>query len=534
MVSVLFIELDRFKSVNQTWSSPKRMNCACSSPAGCRCSWRRGDTLARVGTDQFAVLLPDIQDPQEPLRMAQAILDALRIPYRVGQREVRLTASIGISTSPQDGDDAPTLQKEAEHATDRAKASGGNSIQCTTLTLSEASFERQQMESFLGQAILKNEMQVFYQPQTIADGSIFGMEALLRWEHPVLGTVPPSKFVPLAEENQFIHAMGEWTLATACRQAAIWQAMSPRPVKLAVNVSPIQLTQPRWVDFVARTLRECRLSPSCLELEITESTLLKNAKTSQTILHDLRALGVHFGIDDFGTGYSSLSYLHQLPIDTLKIDQTFVRGMSPASPGSSPPSPSCRPSSTWAGTWACGWWPKGWRPSSRRTRSWTWAATASRAISWAAPWRAPNWACAWSPRSTPPSTPCSRPPRWTRRTDSPRGDRALALLALTERMRSVPAPPLHARAEPGHEVCSLDFSSGPIIPCRWLRNRSFRCPGFAPTHFGSPGQAPTHTFASNFPSSQAAGGKSEAFAVLQTAEHPVIRPVQSGAISTGA
>jgi diguanylate cyclase (GGDEF)-like protein len=333
MVSVLFIELDRFKSVNQTLEFTETDELCLQLTRRMSVLLAAGDTLARVGTDQFAVLLPDIQDPQEPLRMAQAILDALRIPYRVGQREVRLTASIGISTSPQDGDDAPTLQKEAEHATDRAKASGGNSIQCTTLTLSEASFERQQMESFLGQAILKNEMQVFYQPQTIADGSIFGMEALLRWEHPVLGTVPPSKFVPLAEENQFIHAMGEWTLATACRQAAIWQAMSPRPVKLAVNVSPIQLTQPRWVDFVARTLRECRLSPSCLELEITESTLLKNAKTSQTILHDLRALGVHFGIDDFGTGYSSLSYLHQLPIDTLKIDQTFVRGMFPSQPG---------------------------------------------------------------------------------------------------------------------------------------------------------------------------------------------------------
>jgi diguanylate cyclase (GGDEF)-like protein len=333
MVSVLFIELDRFKSVIHALEFTEADELCLQLTRRMSVLLAAGDTLARVGTDQFAVLLPDIQDPQEPLRMAQAILDALRIPYRVGPREVRLTASIGISTSPQDGDDAPTLQKEAEHATDRAKAGGGNSIQCTTLTLSEASFERQQMESFLGQAILKNEMQVFYQPQTTADGSIFGMEALLRWEHPVLGAVPPSKFVPLAEENQFIHAMGEWTLATACRQAAIWQAMSPRPVKLAVNVSPIQLTQPRWVDFVARTLRECRLPPSCLELEITESTLLKNAKTSQSILHDLRALGVHFGIDDFGTGYSSLSYLHQLPIDTLKIDQTFVRGMFPSQPG---------------------------------------------------------------------------------------------------------------------------------------------------------------------------------------------------------
>jgi len=333
MVSVLFIELDRFKAVNQALAFAGADELCLQLTRRMMVLLAAGDTLARVGSDQFAVLLPDVQDPQEPLRLAQAMLDAIRIPYRIGQREVRLTASIGISISPQDGDDAPTLQKEAENATNRAKGSGGNTIQCTTLTLSEASFERQQMEAYLGQAILKNEMQVFYQPQTTGDGFIVGMEALLRWEHPVLGAVPPSKFVPLAEENQFIHAMGEWTLATACRQAAIWQAMSPRPVKLAVNVSPIQLTHPRLVDFVARTLRESKLSPSCLELEITESTLLKNAKTSQSILHDLKALGVHFGIDDFGTGYSSLSYLHHLPIDTLKIDQTFVRGMFPSQPG---------------------------------------------------------------------------------------------------------------------------------------------------------------------------------------------------------
>jgi len=333
LVAILFIELDRYKSINQALEFAEADELCLQLTRRILVLLAAGDTLARVGTDQFVVLLPEVQDGLGPLKMAQAMLDSIRIPYRIGQREVRITASIGISLSPQDGDDAPTLQKEAENAANRAKAAGGNTIQATTLTLSEASFERQQMESYLGQAILKNELQIFYQPQATADGSIFGMEALLRWEHPVLGMVPPSKFIPLAEENQLIHAMGEWALATACRQASIWQAMSPRPVKLAVNVSPIQLTNPRWVDFVARTLRESRLSPSCLELEITESTLLKNAKTSQTILHDLKALGVRFGIDDFGTGYSSLSYLHQLPIDTLKIDQTFVRGMFPSQPG---------------------------------------------------------------------------------------------------------------------------------------------------------------------------------------------------------
>jgi diguanylate cyclase (GGDEF)-like protein len=291
------------------------------------------DTLARVGTDQFAVLLPEVRDPLAPLKIAQSLLEALAIPYRISRRDIRLTASIGISLSPQDGDNAAALQKEAENASNRAKAAGGNAIQCTTLTLSEASFERQQLETYLGEAIFRNEMMLCYQPQVTMDGTIVGMEALLRWHHPVLGPVPPSKFIPLAEENHLIHALGEWALTTACHQAAIWQAISPRPVKLAVNVSPLQLAHPRWVDFVARTLRESRLSPACLELEITESTLLKNPRPSHTPLHDLKALGVRIGIDDFGTGYSSLSYLQRFPIDTLKIDQSFVRNLHPSQPG---------------------------------------------------------------------------------------------------------------------------------------------------------------------------------------------------------
>jgi diguanylate cyclase (GGDEF)-like protein len=333
MVAVLFLELDRFKAINQALDFAEADELCLQLTRRLTVLLGPGETLARVGTDQFAVLLPEVPEPMEPMKRAQTLLDAIRIPFRVGSREVRITASIGISVSPQDGDEAASLQKEAEQAANRARNAGGDAIQCTTLTLSEASFERQQMESYLGQAIQKNELQIFYQPQTTADGTIFGLEALLRWEHPVLGSVPPSKFVPLAEENQLIQAMGEWALATACRQAAIWQSMSPRPVQLSVNVSPLQLTHPSWVDIVARTLRESRLSPSCLELEITESTLLKNAKTNLATFNELRALGVHFGIDDFGTGYSSLSYLQRFPIDTLKIDQSFVRGMFPSQPG---------------------------------------------------------------------------------------------------------------------------------------------------------------------------------------------------------
>ncbi len=332
-VAILFIELDRFKAVNQILGFAEADELCLQLTRRMAVLLGPGDTLARVASDQFAVLLPEVMEELEPLRTAQSLLDAIRIPFRLGSRELRVTASIGISASPQDGDDAPTLQKEAENAAGRAKNSGGNSIQANTLTLSEASFERQQMEVYLQEAVLKQEMQIVYQPQVTADGTIFGAEALLRWEHPVLGVVPPSKFVPLAEENLLIHSMGEWILSTACRQAALWQAMSPRPLKLAVNVSPIQLTHPRWVDTVARALRESRLAPSCLELEITESTLLKNARTSHAVIKDLKTLGVQFGIDDFGTGYSSLSYLQRLPIDTLKIDQAFTRAMFPSQPG---------------------------------------------------------------------------------------------------------------------------------------------------------------------------------------------------------
>ena len=333
MVAVVFIELDRFKAINQTLGFNDAEDLCLQFTRRISVLLRPEDTLARLGSDQYAVLFPEVKDPLEPLRLAQAILDALTIPYRIAQREVRLTASLGISLSPQDGDSADALLREAENACNRAKAGGGNAIQCTTLTLSEAAFERQQMDAFLGEALARNEMRIFYQPQFNLEGQITGMEALLRWQHPVLGSVPPSKFIPMAEENLVIHNLGQWVLATACRQAAVWQAMSPRPIKLAVNVSPMQLSHPRLVDMVARSLREARLSPSCLELEITESSLLKNASSRHTPLHDLKALGVRIGLDDFGTGYSSLSYLQQLPIDTLKIDQTFVRNLHPDRPG---------------------------------------------------------------------------------------------------------------------------------------------------------------------------------------------------------
>jgi diguanylate cyclase (GGDEF)-like protein len=331
-VALLFVEVDRFKAINQTLSFEEADDLWLQFSRRLAAPLRIGDTLARLANDQFAVLLPEVPDSMEPCRVAQGLLEALRIPFRVGTRELSLTASVGISLCPQDGGDAFSLLKQAETAASRSRAEGGNTFQCSTPTLNEASLERRELETYLGDAVLKGELELLFQPQCTVDGTIVGLEALVRWRHPVLGSVPPSKFIPLAEENQLIHPIGEWVLRDACARMASWQALSSRPLRLAVNVSPLQIGHGQWVDTVARTLREFKLSPRCLEIEITEGTLLRNAKLSNTALHVIKAMGVRIGIDDFGTGYSSLNYLQRLPIDTLKIDLSFVSGLHPEHP----------------------------------------------------------------------------------------------------------------------------------------------------------------------------------------------------------
>jgi diguanylate cyclase (GGDEF)-like protein len=328
-VAIIIIDLDRFKGINQTLVFSERDELVHQVARRLVAPLRLGDTLAVVNSDQFAVLLPDLHNPLEPTRVAKNLLEALRIPFRVGKREINLTASLGISLYPEDGTDASTLQKQAESAANRAKLEGGNCVQCNTPTLSEAFLERRELETYLGESIAAENLEVFYQPQFDWSDNLIGVEALLRWHHPILGAVPPSKIIPLAEENHLIHTLGEWVLRTACRQAASWQALSPRPLRLAVNVSAHQVTHPNWVDSVARILRDTKLPPGRLELELTESSLLKNEKLGLSPLHELKGMGIRIGIDDFGTGYSSLSYLHRLPIDTLKIDQSFVRGLHP-------------------------------------------------------------------------------------------------------------------------------------------------------------------------------------------------------------
>ena len=331
-VAMLFVEVDRFKTINQALNFEEADELWLQFSRRLASPLRLGDTLAKLSTDQYAILLPEVRDAMEPCRVAQGVLDSLNIPFRIGNRELTLAASIGISLCPQDGDEAISLLKQAEAAAGRSRSEGGSTFQCSTPTLNEASLERRELETCLGDAIMKNELELLFQPQCVMDGTIVGLEALVRWQHPVLGPVPPSKFIPLAEENQLIHPIGEWVLRNACRKMVTWQALSPRPLRLAVNVSPLQIAQPHWVDTVANTLHEFRISPRCLEIEITEGTLLRNAKLSNTALHVIKAMGIRIAIDDFGTGYSSLNYLQRLPIDTLKIDLSFVSGLHPEHP----------------------------------------------------------------------------------------------------------------------------------------------------------------------------------------------------------
>ncbi|HWQ10555.1 MAG TPA: GGDEF domain-containing phosphodiesterase, partial [Holophaga sp.] len=331
-VALIFVEVDRFKAINQTLNFEESDDLWLQFSRRLALPLRTGDTLARLAHDQYGILLPELRDALEPCRFAQSLLDALAIPFRLGSRELNLTASIGISMCPQDGAEVLPLLKQAESAAIRSRTEGGNTFRCSTPTLNEASLERREMEICLGEAITKHELSLLFQPQCTADGTIVGLEALVRWQHPVLGSVPPSKFIPLAEENQLIHPIGEWVLRNACRKMVSWQALSPRPLRLAVNVSPLQVGQAHWVDSVSRIIHEFKMSPRCLEIEITEGTLLRHAKLNDTALHMIKAMGIRIGIDDFGTGYSSLNYLHRLPIDTLKIDLSFVSGLRPEHP----------------------------------------------------------------------------------------------------------------------------------------------------------------------------------------------------------
>ena len=281
--------------------------------------------IARQGGDEFTVLLGDLSQAQEATKVARRILEALSQPFNLNGNEIVMSASIGIAVYRLDGNDAESLLKNADAAMHYAKEQGKNNCQYYNDKMNTSAFQKMTLESNLHKALERDEFSLYYQPKIdVASGSTIGVEALIRWRHPDLGLVSPAEFIPMAEESGLIVPIGEWVLDSACAQLRAWQEDGLTPVPVAVNLSAKQFHQQNIAAIVMRALQDHGVDPRLLELEITESTAMRNAEATGTTLRNLKALGVRIAIDDFGTGYSSLSYLKRFPIDSLKIDRSFV------------------------------------------------------------------------------------------------------------------------------------------------------------------------------------------------------------------
>ncbi|KEO82607.1 putative bifunctional diguanylate cyclase/phosphodiesterase [Tumebacillus flagellatus] len=324
-VGVMFLDLDRFKNVNDSMGHATGDRLLREVSRRLLESLSENHLLARMGGDEFAMLLPDLESPEDAAKLAQQALKLFETPLLFEGREFLVTASIGISVYPQDGTDAETLLRNADTAMYSAKEGGRDNFQFYTPEMNQMILEQLEIEKALRHALDHEEFVLFYQPQVdIETGHIIGTEALIRWQHPERGLVPPGQFIPVAESVGLIVPLGEWVLRTACIQNKAWQEAGFPPIKVAVNLSARQFEQPNLVDTVAEILEETGLDPQYLHLEITETLAMKNANHAIDKLHALKNLGVQLSIDDFGTGYSSLNYLKKFPIDTLKIDRSFV------------------------------------------------------------------------------------------------------------------------------------------------------------------------------------------------------------------
>jgi EAL domain-containing protein (putative c-di-GMP-specific phosphodiesterase class I) len=286
---------------------------------------RESDTVARFGGDEFAILLTQITRAQDAANVARAIKNALDQAFLFDDQEIFVSSSIGISLYPPDGRDTAGLLKTAGVALDRAKVQGGNSYQFYTAGGTTRALKQLVLESNLRPGLERGEFFVQYQPQvSIHDFHLVGMEALVRWQHPSLGLLYPVEFITLAEESGMIISLGDWILRNACAQNKAWQNAGLTPMRLSVNFSARQFQQPTFISDINQILKDTNLDPRWLELELTESSIMKDPEEAIEKLHELKLMGIKVAIDDFGTGYSSLNYLKRFPIDTLKIDKSFV------------------------------------------------------------------------------------------------------------------------------------------------------------------------------------------------------------------
>lgn len=338
LAAILFLDLDRFKHINDTLGHgigdkllQSVAECLVVCVRKCDTIGRGGgsdlaSSVSRLGGDEFTVLLTDIETVQDAARVAVRIINAVSQPFNLDGHEVIITTSIGISLYPDDGKDVVTLIKNADTAMYHAKDQGRNNFQFYNQSMNSTAYERLVLENHLRKALEREEFILHYQPQfDMATGRIIGVEALVRWRHPDLGMVSPALFIPLAEETGLIIQIDEWVLRTACAQNKAWQESGLPPITMAVNLSGQNFIRKNLLETIALIIGETGLDPRRLELELTESVLMKNAREAALTLRALKDMGLHISIDDFGTGYSSLSYLKKFPLDTLKIDQSFVR-----------------------------------------------------------------------------------------------------------------------------------------------------------------------------------------------------------------
>ena len=327
-LALLFIDLDRFKNINDTLGHHVGDIVLCETARRFVDIVRESDSVARLGGDEFVILLENIATQKAIALIADKILDDLHRPIPIDGQEFFIGASIGISCFPQDGEDYPTLLKHADVAMYRAKERGRNTYEFFAHEPDAFSLDNLRLEADIRYALDRDELLVYFQPQfSLKNGRLTGAEALVRWRHPGRGMVSPGQFIPLAEESGLIVPMGEWILRHACTYWAEWHHAGLAPGTLAVNVSGIEFRRGRVRESVEATLAATHLPPQNLELEITESAIMNQADSSIKALHSLRDIGVQLAIDDFGTGYSSLSYLKRLPLNKLKVDQSFVRGL---------------------------------------------------------------------------------------------------------------------------------------------------------------------------------------------------------------
>ena len=327
-LAVLFLDIDRFKQINDSLGHTVGDKLLRAVAGRIRTTMRDEDTVARFGGDEFTVLIHIIGKIEDAGKIAQKVLESLSAPITIDDRDFVVTSSIGISVYPVDGTDGETLIRNADAAMYRAKDAGRNAFQFYAAAMNHKALEALEVENGLRRALVKKEFVLYYQPLVeVQTGEVFGLEALVRWQHPELGLLRPDRFIPAAEQSGLIIELGRWVLHEACMQAATWHD-SGHKVVMAVNLSGRQFQDPDLISQISEALEQAGLAPEFLELEITEGYAMQDVEKAIKTLHHLKALGVRIAIDDFGTGYSCLSYLKQFPIDTLKLDGSFVRDLA--------------------------------------------------------------------------------------------------------------------------------------------------------------------------------------------------------------